>query len=346
MIRVVVAEDSLTMRALLVRILTLDPAIRVVGEARTGVDAVEMTARLRPDVVTMDIEMPVMDGLGATREIMTRVPTPIVVISAATNRRLTDLSLDATAAGALCVLRKPEHPHSERFDAACAELVATVKAMAQVKVVRRWHRGNGAATVPLGGRRPTPVAPTRLVAIAASTGGPAVLQRILGRLPLAFPPPVLVVQHIADGFTPALVDWLDAVCRVRVKIAEHGERLASGVVYVAPDQRHLGVDGARCVALTESAPIGGFRPSATHLFASTAAHYGAGLAAVILTGMGADGVDGLRTVHASGGRVLAQDEESCVVFGMPGEAVRAGLAHAVLSPDAIADRLILYAGGL
>ena len=332
MIRVVVAEDSLTTRELLVEILESDPEIRVVGQATNGAEAVELVARLRPDLVTMDVHMPVMDGFTATKEIMVRVPTPILIVSASARGRDVELSLDAIRAGALMVVTKPDDPRSARFDGRRDELVAMAKAMAEVKVVRRWNGVRAASPpaprVPAGAR-------ARLVAIAASTGGPAALQRVFSGLPGSLEAPIVCVQHIAAGFVGGLADWLNASCDLRVKVAEHGEPLSARTVYLAPDDRHLGVGAGNTCAVVASPPINGFRPSGTHLFDSAAAAYGASLVALILTGMGSDGVEGLRAVKRAGGRVIAQDEASSVVYGMPREAALAGVVDAVLAIDDI-----------
>ncbi len=343
MIRVLVAEDSLAQRALLVAILESDPAIRVVGEAANGAEAVEMAARLRPDLVTMDIHMPVMDGFEATREIMVRTPTPIVVVSSSVSREDIALSLRATAAGALAAIARPDHPGSPRFEEDRSELLAVVKAMADVKVVRRW---TGRRTEPLPvAPRPRAAGSARVVAIAASTGGPVALQTILASLPAGFPAPVLVAQHLSRGFIGVLAEWLDSGTRLRVRVAEDGELLAAGTVYLAPDDRHLGVAADGTVALSTGPAMDGFRPSATHLFRSAAHAYGPSLAAAILTGMGSDGVAGLRDAHAAGATVLAQDEESSVIYGMPREAVLAGVVREVLPLSGMAARLVQLAGG-
>jgi two-component system chemotaxis response regulator CheB len=344
MIRVLVAEDSATARQLLVSMLQSDPAVRVVGEARTGAEALALAERLRPDLVTMDVEMPEMDGLEATRLIMGRVPTPIIIVSARANGRAAELSLEATRAGALLVLPKPVAPSAAEFEGQRAQLVAMAKAMAQVKVVRRWERGDAG---PRGARagatepRPAPAPssgragpPVRLVAVGASTGGPAALRDILAELPAGFPVPIVVVQHIARGFVGALASWLGSATPLAVTVAADGEPARAGTVYLAPDDTHLGVragDGGELrLALARTAPVGSFRPSATHLFESAAGCAGAGTLAVILTGMGDDGVAGLRAVHRAGGRILAQDEQSSVIYGMPREAVRAGVVDAVV----------------
>jgi two-component system chemotaxis response regulator CheB len=216
--------------------------------------------------------------------------------------------------------------------------------MARVKVVRRWGSPPSAVS-PAPARQMAPGAPVRLVAVAASTGGPAVLQRILTALPGDFAVPILVVQHIATGFVGGLAEWLSASCNLRVKVAEHGEPVLQRTVFLAPDDRQLGVGPNGRVVVVDAPPVNGFRPSGTHLFASAAQAYGASVAAVILTGMGSDGVDGLKAVKAAGGRVLAQDEASSVVYGMPGEAVAAGVVDAVLGVDEMAPRLVELIAG-
>jgi two-component system chemotaxis response regulator CheB len=178
-----------------------------------------------------------------------------------------------------------------------------------------------------------------VLAIAASTGGPAALHRILSELPATFPLPILVVQHIALGFAQGLATWLGSVTPLRVKVAEDGEKLRAGTVYIAPDDRHLGVDAEHHARISNVAPVGGFRPSGTYLFRSVARAYGTACAAAILTGMGQDGLDGLRELHGSGGWVLAQDETTSVVYGMPGVVVSAGLADEVVPLAQMASRL-------
>ena len=342
MIRVLLAEDSLTVRQLLVELLQSDPELEVAGQASDGAEAVALASRLRPDVVAMDVHMPVMDGLAATKEIMVSAPCPIVLFSSSSSADEVELALNAMRAGALMVLRKPDDPQSRGFDGRRDQLIQMLKAMAQVKVVRRWASALE--------RRPAPVPATataarrgrraQLVAIVASTGGPAVLQRILGDLPGDFAAPVLIVQHIAAGFANGLADWLDASSSLRVKVAEDGEPLKPRHCYLCPDGVHLGVKLPGVVELSNTLPVGGFRPSGSFLFESAALAYGAALTAVILTGMGSDGVAGLKAVRAAGGTVLAQDEASSVVYGMPQEAVTAGVVDAVLGVEEMAPRLV------
>ena len=339
MIRVLVAEDSVTVREMLVAILTSDPEIAVVAQASNGAEAVELAKQFRPDLITMDVHMPVLDGLAATKEIMIRAPTPILIVSSSSSAQEVDLALNAMRAGALMVVPKPENPLADDFNGRRTQFVALVKSMAAVKVVRRWDRSSGRVRPPAVSVPPSG-AQVRLVTIGASTGGPMALQLILSGLPGDFPVPIVVVQHIAAGFTPGLADWLSASSDLRVKVADAGESLAAHTVYLAPDGRHTGVTREGRVALVDAPPVGGLRPSATHLFASAAQTFGSSVAAVILTGMGSDGVEGLSAVKAAGGRVLAQDEASSVVYGMPREAVVAGAVDTVLPLDAIAPYLV------
>jgi two-component system chemotaxis response regulator CheB len=333
MIQVLVAEDSATIRQLLVAILQADPEIRVVGEARNGVEAVTMTKSLQPSVVTMDIQMPRMDGFDATRRIMVESPTPIVIVSKSNAIREVGVSMQALHAGALAALSTPLGPEAPDFEDQARRFVETIKAMSRVKIVRRW-----VATQPPPISSFTEVVVTaRVVALAASTGGPSALARILSELRGDFPP-VLIVQHIAPGFVEGFAAWLNAAVPLRVKVAQDGEPLVARTVYVAPDDGHMGVDGSR-IMLSRAPAIDGFRPSATFMFESVARAFGPFAVTGILTGMGRDGVAGLRMIRAAGGRILAQDEASCVVFGMPGAAISEGLVDATLPLGALAQRL-------
>jgi two-component system chemotaxis response regulator CheB len=350
-IRVLVAEDSPTARALLVSILSAEPDITVVGEARTGIEAVEMAARLAPDLVTMDVHMPELDGIEATKRIMTGSPRPILVVSSAAGADV-ELSLEATRSGALMVIGKPTGVSSPTYDADRRHLVSMVRALVHVKVVRRHGTAGDRlpARTPATAGFPVPSFPRRasgaafeLLAIGASTGGPAALHTLLVRLPRTFPLPILVVQHISQGFTKGLAHWLAIDSALPVKVGELGEPACPGTVYIAPDDRHLGIrreGGTNLrIQLDNAAHVGSFRPSATYLFRSCADNVAKGVLALQLTGMGDDGVEGLRHVHRAGGRILAQDEASCVIYGMPREAARAGVVDEVISLDDIARRL-------
>ncbi len=359
MIRVLVAEDSPTARTLLVAMLDSDPEIEVIAQAATGIEAVEMAERLEPDLITMDIHMPELDGFEATERIMLRSPRPIIIVSSQARDADVSLSLDATRAGALLVLPKPEGPGSGHFSNDQRQLVTMVKALSRVKVVRRWRGSGPLRHSPSEGNADTSVARTTparrgsqqtarakaiMVAIAASTGGPAALRDLLAMLPADFAAPILIVQHIAKGFVQGLATWLGTDSRLKVKVAADGEVPSPGTVYVAPDGLHMEVrktspDHFR-ISLTSSAPMGTFRPSASRLFSSVAASVGSRALAVILTGMGDDGVAGLLDIHRVRGAVIAQDETSSVIYGMPREAVRAGVVDEVVSLHNLPGRLV------
>jgi two-component system chemotaxis response regulator CheB len=346
MIRILIVDDSQTARELLRAIFEAQPGLAVVGEAATGDEAIAKTRLLRPSVVTMDVLMPGMNGYDATKEIMITMPTPIVIVSSTVaGDGEAEAAVRALGVGAVAVSGRPPGPASPDFEQAAAKLVATVTAMASVKVVRHWRSTRDSAFGASGYASPPMSTPTstlaalgalaarpaaEVVAIAASTGGPVAINALLASLPPSLTAPVLVVQHIAAGFTRGLGQWLATASRLRIKLAEDGERLVPGTVYLAPEGVHLGLEGRHRIELSTASAVRGFRPSATHLFASIAGAYGPRAAAVILTGMGDDGLEGLRAVKAAGGYVVAQDEATSVVFGMPKAAIDARLADAVL----------------
>jgi two-component system chemotaxis response regulator CheB len=339
MIRTLLAEDSPTARVLLTAVLQADPDFEVVGVAKDGAQAVAMTKQLLPNVIVMDLHMPEMNGLDATKQIMVEAPTPIVIVTASSDAHEVATSMNALRAGALTVMSKPLGPGSGDFDETVRQFVATIKAMSQVKVVRRWASPRSFAPPSKPALTEISAGPPRILAIAASTGGPAALYRIFSELPGDFPVPILVVQHIAHGFVEGFGNWLNSGTKLAIKVARHGDALAPGAVYLARDDQHLGLLDRNTLAVSSAPRVGGFRPSASFLFESVGRLYGRGTLAVILTGMGQDGLEGLRTVREAGGRIIAQDEESSVVFGMPGAVVEAGFADLTLPLSAIALRL-------
>jgi two-component system chemotaxis response regulator CheB len=344
MIRIVVAEDSLTTRALLVSLFQSDPEFQVVGEASDGQQAVELTRKLRPDIVTMDVRMPRMDGLEATRCIMIEMPTPIVVVSATLGSDDVAASMRAIRAGALTALAKPPGPGAPDFEAARTRFLATVRALAQVKVVgHRLRSLSKLLPLPPDGRSPRPPR-AGVVAIAASTGGPGALRVVLDALPRDFSAPVLVVQHLSPGFLDGFADWLNSSCRLHVKVAAEGEQIVRGTVYIAPEDRHLAISNTGAIRALSEPAVDGFRPSASVLFESVANVYGRSVLAAILTGMGRDGVLGLRRIRELGGRIIAQDEQTCSVFGMPAAAIEAGLADFVLPISLVSAKLVEMVG--
>lgn len=342
-IRVLVADDSATARALLVGMLSASSGIEVVGQAKDGLEAVEMTLRLKPDLVTMDLEMPRLNGYEATRRIMDECPTPIVIVSSLDVKSV-EISMEALRAGALDVVEKPTGPTSPGHADQARHLAATVRAMSDVRLVRRWPSSSSTPSAPV-----EPVAPgakPKIIAIAASTGGPVALHKLLGDLPINFPVPVLIVQHMAIGFGDGFAAWLDTSVSIKVRVARVGEPLVPGVAYIAPDSRHLGVSERSTIALSASPPVGGFRPSASYLFESAGRAYGAGAVGVILTGMGSDGLDGMRSLKTAGGFVIAQDEATSEIFGMPGVVVQAGIADKVMPLPHIGEYLVRRASTL
>jgi two-component system chemotaxis response regulator CheB len=338
MIRVLIVDDSPVVSQMLSYILSSDPSINVIGIATEGEDAIRMVARKKPDLVTMDINMPVMDGFEATRKIMETTPVPIVIASSAYDPKEVATSFRALEVGALAILEKPVgigHPH---YEAQSRHLINTVKAMSEVKVVTRRRRIEPAVSA-----KPE-IAPAfqeiKVIALGASTGGPPVLQTILSGLPKDIPVPVMIVQHISQGFTSGFASWLSEVTGFQVRMPENGENSEPGKVYIAPDNVHMVVDSAGHILLNNDPPDNGLRPSVSHLFGSVAKVYRDKAAGALLTGMGKDGAHELKMMRDAGAVTFAQDQASSVVFGMPGEAVNIGAAKYVLSPEAISGSLV------
>jgi two-component system chemotaxis response regulator CheB len=343
--RVLVVEDSLTVRKHIVEVLSADPDLEVVGEAEDGKRGIELCQELRPDVVTLDMMLPVMSGLAATEYIMAYCPTPILVVSASTNRGELFKTYEAMAAGALDVLEKPlGDQQDESWE---QKLVSTVKLISRIKVITHPRARLG----PMGQRplgvlphalspEPTTGAP-RVVAIGVSTGGPAALVEILRGLPSGFPIPILLVIHLGRLFAPAFAEWLDGQSPIRVSYARDGEQLpdfGEGRVLMASPDRHLVVRHGR-LRLTDDAERHSCRPAVDVLFTSLAQELGADCAACLLTGMGKDGAEGLLAIRHAGGTTIAQDESTSVVFGMPREAILLGAAEQVLPLEKIAPAL-------
>lgn len=331
MTTVLVVDDSPTVRELLLHIFSGAPGITVAGWAADGQQAVRMAQELRPDVITMDLHMPHMDGYEAIRQIMRLCPTRIVVVSGGDDRGEIDASFRAIEAGALLQVRRPSGPGDPGHADTAAALVRAVRAMAEVRVVRRWAEA----------RRPAQRAAQqrRLVVIGASTGGPTVLRDILAELPPAFPLPVVIVQHLAPGFTRGMADWLAGASGYPVCLAADGEQLCGGRAWLVPDglQPAIGAD-LRC-RLMPSAPEHGMCPSVSHLFHAIAPELRPATAAVLLTGMGKDGAAELKQLRDHGALTIVQDRASSAVYGMPGEALRLDAAMLVLEPSGIGKLL-------
>jgi two-component system chemotaxis response regulator CheB len=269
---------------------------------------------------------------------MVEAPTPIVIVTASIDGGQVEASMHALRMGALTLIGKPVGPAAPDFPEVSRQFLTTVKAMSQVRVVRHWPaREHGRSPVPRPALNLGPRA--RVVAVAASTGGPAALCQLLAELPADFPVPVLVVQHIALGFLSGFAAWLNTNLKLRVRVAEPAETPVRHTIYLPPDDHHLGIESGRLV-VAASPPVGGFRPSASYLFSSVARAFGDQALAVVLTGMGQDGLEGLREIRAAGGQILVQDEASSVVYGMPGAAARAGLADAIVPLKELGGRLL------
>lgn len=341
-IRVVIADDSLVAREMLSTILSSDPDIDVVGLANNGAEAVDLVERLRPDLVTMDIHMPKMNGLEATEKIMAFSPTPILVVSSSVHGEGIGLAFDALTLGALEVIKKPEPRDWADLERIGSEVLRKVKFLSRVKVITHI-RGRQTRREELAPGAPTMASGRSLVAIGSSTGGPSALLTVFEQLPANFPVPILVAQHIADGFVPGLVSWLDGSCRIKITGAEEGMTPEPGTVYISPTGVNIGLDGKQ-IALKKPTAGQLYIPSADTLFESVARAYGKRAVGVILTGMGADGASGLKQLHGRGAATIAQDEETCTVFGMPRAAIEMGAADQVLPIQAIGAAIAALIG--
>lgn len=367
-IRVLIADDSSLVRGLLRSILQTQPDIEVVGEATNGKQAIELTASLHPHLVTMDLEMPGIDGLQAIEAIMCSRAVPIVVVSSAADAQH---ALQAVARGALEVIAKPDtSPQS------MAAFIAKVRLLAGVAVITRMRPRTaalGASTTPTVAASSSAAAPTAhsctdttaltahplaagglgwwqppypwVFAIAASTGGPQVLAQILPGLPAGFNCPVLVAQHISDGFAQGMVDWLASLCRLPVLLAREGQVLQPGMIYIAPSERNLAVTRQGNLHLPLRADGDPYHPRCDVLLEAVAQAFGAQAVGIVLSGMGHDGAAGMAAIAAAGGRTWAQDEASSLIFGMNQMAIARGVVQQVLSPSAILARMCALGSG-
>lgn len=342
MIKVLIVDDSPVAIKIIESILSMDKIFKVVGVARNGREAVELTQSCRPDIITMDIGMPIMNGYEATRLIMETCPTPIVIVSAYIERKDIANSFKFIEAGALMIMPKPDGFGRTSFAKGAEELRKTLKLMAEVKVVRRNR-------VPEREKSPAKVitAPDlstkngmKIVGIGASTGGPQVIKDIIEALPLSFPVPILVVQHMTAGYIQGFAEWINSASALPVVVAEDRMECRPGVVYIAPDNYQMGVDNFCRIYLRDDPPEMGLRPSVSYLFRSLATNFPERAVGILLTGMGRDGATELKKMREAGALTVAQDMESSLIFGMPGEAVKLEAAVSVLPTSGIINLLL------
>jgi two-component system, chemotaxis family, protein-glutamate methylesterase/glutaminase len=353
-IKVVVVDDSAFMRKALSTMLAKDPEIEVVATARDGEEGLEMIRRHQPDVVTMDIEMPRMDGLTALRHVMMEMPRPVLMVSSLTTEGA-EATLKAMDLGAVDFIPKQLSKVSLDIVKIEEDLRAKVKLIARRRMGHLTRsmpaaRGRAVAAAPSGGERQARPAvrpsgaPIRdLVAIGVSTGGPPAVQKVLSVLPQDFPAGILIAQHMPAAFTGPFAKRLDGVCQITVKEAEDGERLQTGVAYVAPGGKHLRIDQKISridVRVVEEPREALYKPSASVLFDAVALGVGRRALGVVLTGMGSDGLEGMRALKAKGGRALAQSDSTCVVYGMPKAIVDAGLADEIVDIDDMGEAIL------
>lgn len=340
--KVLIVDDSLTFREYLKSVVDADEELKVVGTARDGLEAVRLVEMEHPDIVSMDMHMPRMNGFEATQKIMEVHPVPIVIISSSFVPAQVENTFRAIKAGAVAVVEKPKGPGSPEAKAAISKIIKTLKLMSEVKVVKRFSpekqvpsrqeiRNKMAC-----GAKPCDI---KAVAIGASTGGPAVIRTILSNLDNGFDVPILVVQHIAPGFLNGMVEWLGKETMLPIRIPLHGESIARKQVYFAPDGFHMGVNEKKEIVLGRESPVNGLKPSVSYLFDSVANVFGRKAIGVLLTGMGRDGATELKMMKDKGGVTIVQDKDSSVVHGMPGEAIKLDGASYVLSPDEISSFL-------
>lgn len=339
-VRVLVVDDSALMRKLIPQILATDNSIQVVGTAIDGNFGLKKIEELKPQVVTVDLEMPGMGGLDMLKEIMRRHQVPVIVVSSHSTHGAS-VTLRALSMGAFDFVAKPTDV-SARMPEIAHELITKIKAAAQsrgVKVAPPVATFRPADKATLDAKRQ----PTRVVAIGISTGGPQALQYLLPQLPKDFPGTILIVQHMPEGFTETLSRRLDEICSITVKEAQSGDLLLAGRALICPGSRHLKVKRlplGDIAVLSDDPRVNGHRPSADVLFKSVAEEFGEKAVSVLMTGMGEDGAQGLGLVKAAGGVTIAQSEDSCVVYGMPKAAIERGFAQRVVSLDALANTLL------
>jgi len=334
MIKVVLADDSVVVRAVLRDIFHATDDLAVIGEAENGKEAITLTEKLKPDLIVMDIMMPVMDGLTAIEEIMARFPTPILVLSATMDDREVNHAFTAIKKGALDVMEKPHLSGLQYGNSFEARIIEKARTLARVKVIRRWPTKVAKVELKTGYQK----GGRNILAIGASTGGPKAVMSIMKALPADFKATIFIVQHIASGFARGFAQWLDHDSRLNVRLAIDGQGYGKWEALVAPNDCHMVLEKGK-IRLVQTEPVNCCRPSIDVFFNSLAEEEGARVVGVLLTGMGKDGAQGLRHIKDKGGFTMVQDEKSCTVFGMPKAAIALDAADEILPlpslPEAI-----------
>lgn len=347
MIKVLIVDDSALMRAFLARVVEAQPDMEVAGVAADPLIAIEQIRLRSPDVVTLDVEMPRMNGLEFLRKLMSVRPLPVVMISSLTQQGA-QTTLHALELGAVEFVAKPAD--RAQFEDSAGEIADKIRTASLARLPRRGAAaaaGLAAAPPPLATPRLLAAGGDRVIAIGASTGGVEALREVLSALPTGMPP-ILVAQHMPAGYTETFARRLDSICRIGVREAQDGEPALANVAYIAPGGRHLALarrGAGYMVRVNDEPPVNRHRPSVDTLFRAVAGAAGGHAIAVMLTGMGADGADAMLQLRTAGGYTLAQDEASCVVFGMPRQAIAAGAVREVLPLGQLARRLVELAGG-
>ncbi len=357
-IQVLIADDSMVVREVLKDMIEEETDLNVIGEAHNGREACELCEKLQPDIITMDVMMPVMDGLQAVEHIMAYNPTPILVFSSAVSNKEMNIAFNAIHRGALDVMEKPSDATGNHYDDIRKDLVSKLKMLSNIKVIphlrgkRRWNKDLSPrpepAPAPPKPAKPAPVPIARpkrsvtkpvVVVIGASTGGPKALVQIFSQLPKNLPVPILVVQHIAPSFAEGLVEWLNRESEIQVKLAQKGQDIKPGEAYLAPTGKHLVLKNDT-LDLHGGEPVNSCIPSVDVMFKSVAESLEGKALAVLLTGMGRDGAQGMKLIHNLKGQTIIQDESTSVIFGMPKAALEVGAVDKILPLDQIAQAII------
>lgn len=339
MIKVLVVDDSLTVQELMKHILTSDKDIDVIGCVNNGIEALKFLETMKPDVITMDINMPYMNGFEVTQRIMETNPVPIIIVTSLFDSTDVERTFQAIQAGAVSVIEKPVSIRNENYKHICNNIINNVKLMSEIKVIKRKFKNRKEV------RKSTEVKRVanneclnkKIVAIGVSTGGPPILKKIVSNLNTSISVPILIVQHITPGFINGLVDWLRRETNIPIHIAFDGQSVLPGNIYFAPDDQHMEIMYNGKITLNKQEKINGLRPTVSHLFNSVANTYGKNSIGILLSGMGKDGAEELKLLKEKGAVTVAQDKESSVVYGMPGEAVKINAATHVLSLEKIAE---------